>query len=114
MADAYREARFVVFPSYHEGFGLPVAEAFSFGTPVITSNVGGTADLGRAGGAILIDPFDDETLVAAMRLLLTDDAELLSLKAEIALRPPRSWDDYAGELWKCLVEPELTTPSVEM
>jgi glycosyltransferase involved in cell wall biosynthesis len=113
MADAYRGARFVVFPSYHEGFGLPVAEAFSFGTPVITSNVGGTADLGRAGGAILIDPFDDESLVAAMRLLLTDDAELLSLKAEIALRPPRSWNDYAAELWKCLVEPELTIPRPE-
>ena len=107
MADAYREARFVVFPSYHEGFGLPVAEAFSLGTPVITSNVGGTADLGREGGAILIDPFDDEALVAAMRLLLTDDAKLRSLKVEIARRPPRSWEEYAADLWQRLVEPEL-------
>ena len=50
MADAYREARFVVFPSYHEGFGLPVAEAFSLGTPVITGSVGGAADLGGQAG----------------------------------------------------------------
>jgi glycosyltransferase involved in cell wall biosynthesis len=110
MADAYREARFVVFPSYHEGFGLPVAEAFSLGTPVITSNVGGTADLGRDGGAVLVDPFDDEALVAAMRLLLTDDAKLRSVKGEIAGRPPRSWDDYAADLWQRLVEPELVIP----
>jgi glycosyltransferase involved in cell wall biosynthesis len=107
MAGAYREARFVVFPSFHEGFGLPVAEAFSLGTPVITSNVGGTGDLGRGGGAILVDPFDDEALVEAMRMLLTDDAKLQSLKAEIAMRPRRSWPEYAADLWRCLVEPEL-------
>ena len=42
-----------------------------------------------------------------MRLLLTDDAELRSLKVEIAMRPSRSWDEYATDLWRRLVEPEL-------
>ena len=105
LATAYREARFSVFASLHEGYGLPVAESLSSGTPVITSNYGSTREIGAAGGAMLVDPRDDEALVDAIRLLLTDDAELERLQAEIAHRPSRTWEQYAADLWEHLVVP---------
>jgi glycosyltransferase involved in cell wall biosynthesis len=100
---AYRVARFTVFPSLNEGFGLPVAESLSCGTPVITSNFGSMAELGELGGALLINPRDDDALAAAMRTLLTDDAALGALRNEAQSRPPRHWDDYAAEVWATLM-----------
>ena len=109
VEEAYRAARFTVFPSLHEGYGLPVAESMAAGTPVITSNFGSTAEVAAGGGALLIDPRDDLALLSALRRLLTDDDELERLRREIATRPSRSWDDYAGDLWASVVEPELTS-----
>lgn len=110
---AYRRARFSVFPSLHEGYGLPVVESLSLGTPVITGAYGATAEVGLGGGAVLVDPRDDEALVNAMRLLLSDDAVLADLKSQIHERPRRTWDDYASELWAGLVKPELDAIKVE-
>jgi glycosyltransferase involved in cell wall biosynthesis len=107
VESAYREARFSVFASLHEGYGLPVAESLAFGTPVITSNYGSTREIATGGGAVLVDPRDDEALVAAMRRLLTDDDLVDALRREIAARPVRTWEQYADELWERLVIPEL-------
>jgi glycosyltransferase involved in cell wall biosynthesis len=107
LASAYRAARFTVLVSLHEGYGLPVAESLAFGTPVITTNYGSTQEIAESGGALLVDPRDDEAIVDAMRRLLTDDHLLQSLQEEIGVRPARSWDHYATELWECLVRPEL-------
>jgi glycosyltransferase involved in cell wall biosynthesis len=107
LAAAYRQARFTVFTSLHEGYGLPVAESLAYGTPVITSDYGSTREIAEGGGAVLVDPRDDEELVRAMRQLLTDDLQLASLNAQIARRPRRTWPEYAAELWDRVVAPEL-------
>jgi len=57
LQSAYRNARALVFPSYDEGFGIPVLEAFSNEIPVIVSNRGATAEIG--GEAVLIAQWDD-------------------------------------------------------
>jgi glycosyltransferase involved in cell wall biosynthesis len=101
---AYRIARCVVFPSLHEGFGLPVAEAIASGTPVITSNFGSMAEIGKQGGALLVDPRDDHAVSAAIVALLTDDALHALLREQAAKVAPRTWEDYAGEAWSYLVE----------
>jgi glycosyltransferase involved in cell wall biosynthesis len=111
LRDAYRRARFTVFASLHEGFGLPAAESLEYGTPVITSNFGSTAEIAAGGGAIVIDPYDDEALVSAMRRLLADDEFVADLRRQIAARPVRSWDDYAADLWSGLVAPALSSVS---
>ncbi|MBF4561677.1 glycosyltransferase family 4 protein [Microbacterium sp. VKM Ac-2870] len=100
---AYRLARFTVFPSLNEGFGLPVAESLAVGTPVITSQFGSTAEIAEHGGALLIDPRDDDDLTAAMRTLLTDEDTLGRLRAEARARPQTSWDQYARDVWEALV-----------
>jgi glycosyltransferase involved in cell wall biosynthesis len=96
---AYHRARFTVFTSFHEGFGLPVAESLAAGTPVIAGSHGAVAETATGGGAVLVDPVDDRALVDAMRLLLTDDGALDDLRRAARARPTRTWDDYAAELW---------------
>ena len=105
---AYHVADFTVFPSLHEGFGLPVAESLSAGTPAITSNFGSMREIvapeGTPLGGLLVDPRDDHDLADAMRVLLTDDETRERLIAETRSRPQRTWDDYASELWDYLVD----------
>jgi len=105
---AYRLARFTVFPSLNEGFGLPVVESLACGTPVITSDFGSMREITADGGAVLVDPRDDHAVAAAMRTLLTDDAELERLAKQARQRPTRTWDSYADEVWRIL-NPESET-----
>ena len=106
----YRSARFTVFPSLNEGFGLPVTESLSCGTPVITSRYGSMAEIGADGGALLVNPRDDHDLTDAMRRLLTDVDLHADLVAQARARPARTWDDYARATWALLVpgQPERT------
>ena len=72
----YRQARVFLYPSFYEGFGLPVVEAALQHTPVITTTV---SSLPEAAGpdACLIDPNSSdavEILLDYMKRLLTDDA----------------------------------------
>ncbi len=60
-----------VFPSLFEGFGLPVLEALACGTPTITSNVSSLPEV-AGDAAILVDPYDKESLVSAMERVLSD------------------------------------------
>lgn len=94
----YASARFTVFCSLHEGFGLPVAESLAAGTPVVTSNFGSMAEIASDGGVLLADPHDEFSVAGAMRRLLDDD-ELERLRTQAERRPSRTWDDYADELW---------------
>lgn len=104
--NSYRRARFTVFPSLHEGYGLPVAESLACGTPVITTNFGSLQEIAEGGGTLTIDPRDDQQLVDAMRVMLTDDELWQRLRTEAAQRPVRTWDDYAAELWEQLTGSE--------
>ena len=51
----YQDANLVTFPSFHEGFGLPIIEAQSAGTPVITSRLSPMQDI-AGNAAHLVDP----------------------------------------------------------
>jgi len=98
-------ATVTVFPSLHEGFGLPVVESLACGTPVITTDYGSTREVAGSGGCLLVDPRDDAQLEDALRRALTDDALLGRLRAEAATFRQRPWKAYADELWDVLVEP---------
>lgn len=101
----YATARFTVFPSLHEGYGLPVAESLSFGTPVITSRYGSMQEIAAAGGGcLLVDPRDDDSVADGMRRLLRDDDLLERLRSEARSRPVRDWEAYADEAWLALTE----------
>ena len=75
-----RGARAVAFPSLSEGFGLPLLEAMSLGTPTLTSN---TASLPEIAGqaALLVDPYDVRAITAGLRRLDSDEALRANLSA---------------------------------
>lgn len=104
LGELYARARFSVFVSLHEGYGLPVVESLSHGTPVLTSNYGSIAEIARGGGCVQVDPRDDEQILDGMRQLLVDDALVRSLSEEAVSVPARPWSQYAQELWNAVTE----------
>ena len=70
----YRSARCLVFPSAFEGWGLPVVEAFTEGIPVACADATSLPEV--AGGAALLFPPNDTSLMADSIVRLWTDAEL--------------------------------------
>lgn len=68
LPDLYRAADVFVYPSLHEGFGLPPIEAMACGCPVITSTRGALAEVIGESAAI-IEPEDVRSIANQLRLL---------------------------------------------
>lgn len=60
------------FPSFYEGFGLSILEAMQQGTPVITSNITSTKEIGGEA-AIFIDPYKSSSIAQAIKKVLDDE-----------------------------------------
>lgn len=73
LRHVYAEAGVFVFPSLYEGFGIPVAEAFASGVPVITSNTTSLPEV-TMGAAVEVDPLSVAEIGAAMLELARNDA----------------------------------------
>ncbi len=101
---AYRVAQAVICPSLNEGFGLPAAEALAAGTPVIVSDHGSLAEIGAAGGALMVDPRDDRALYRAIVQLMANRSVHRRLSEQARARSHITWPDYADRLWACLVD----------
>jgi glycosyltransferase involved in cell wall biosynthesis len=108
LTEAYASAAFTVFPSLHEGYGLPVVESLALGTPVITSEFGSMGEIAAHGGALTVDPRDANQLTNVMRRLITEPDALADLRGQISQRATRHWQHYADELWERLVAPALS------
>jgi glycosyltransferase involved in cell wall biosynthesis len=66
LEQLYAGATAVVALSLYEGFGLPVAEALSAGTPVLCSDIASFREV-AGGAARLVDPLDVDAVAAALR-----------------------------------------------
>ena len=85
----YRLATVFAYPSLAEGFGLPVAEAMAYGTPVVTSTGTSTEEV-AAGAAVLVDPGDVASIATGIEEAI-DRADELS-KLGLARAAELSWD----------------------
>lgn len=93
----YGAATLFVYPSYYEGFGLPVLEAMRCGTPVITSNASALAEVAGEAG-LLVEPMDAEGLAEAIYRLLQDGTSSAQLRQLGLDRSARfSWERTARE-----------------
>jgi glycosyltransferase involved in cell wall biosynthesis len=61
LQQLYRTSMAFVYPSYLEGFGVPLLEAMAWGLPILTATTGATAEL-AADTALLVDPHDIEAI----------------------------------------------------
>ncbi|MBA3961438.1 MAG: glycosyltransferase family 4 protein [Chthoniobacterales bacterium] len=71
LAQAYKSAHVFCYPSLEEGFGLPILEALSAGTRVVTSNSSCLPEI-AGGAAILIDPASVPSIAAGLREALRE------------------------------------------
>lgn len=77
----YQRASAFIYPSYYEGFGIPLMEALFSRTPVVTSNVSSLPEAGGPG-ASLINPDDPAAIAEAITEIL-EDTELRAKKIEL-------------------------------
>jgi glycosyltransferase involved in cell wall biosynthesis len=96
----YEGARFLVQPSFQEGFGIPVLEAMTLGVPVVAANRGALPEvLGDAG--LLVDPEDVDAFAAAIDRMAEDDAFAAVAAAKgIARARLFSWDRTARRMYE--------------
>lgn len=91
MADA------LVYPSLYEGFGIPVVEAMTCGTPVITSNIASMPEV-AGGAALLVDPTQIEDIADKISSVIeSHDFRLRLSRQGLERARDFSWDKHARE-----------------
>jgi glycosyltransferase involved in cell wall biosynthesis len=104
LAGLYARALALAFVPLLEGFGLPVLEAMTAGTPVVASAVPSLD--GSHGAALLVDPTDESSIAEALSRVVADDALRLQLvEAGRAHAADLTWARSAAahvELWRSL------------
>lgn len=102
LAALYSTCALFVFPSRHEGFGFPVAEAMACGAPTIASNTTSLPEvIGRADATF--DPSNPDAIAARMRAVLENPA----FRDELAAYGPGqaarfTWESSAARAWDAL------------
>jgi len=97
LAALYSGASAYVHPSWYEGFGIMILEAFAAGAPVVTSNVSSLPEVvGDAG--LLVDPHDHNDIAEKIRQILTDPQLAKTLRQKgLARAKDFSWKKMAEE-----------------
>jgi len=95
LVQLYNLCKLFVFPSWHEGFGLPALEAMACGAAVIGANTSSLPEVISLDAA-LFDPLDVSSIAAKMALALEDDGFRAELRQHSLQQAKRfSWDESA-------------------
>ena len=96
----YNAATLFVYPSLYEGFGLPLLEAMSCGTPVITSNLSSLPEV-VGNAAITVNPYDFEELAKKIDKVLSDkELQKILIKKGVNRAKEFTWEKTALETIK--------------
>lgn len=89
----------LIFPSYFEGFGIPILEGFYCEVPVLTANVSSMPEV-AGDAAILVDPYSVAAIADGMRALYFDKDLRKELIARSRVQRGRfSWEETGKRLW---------------
>ena len=98
LASLYANAQFLVMPSLYEGFGLPIVEAMSYGTPVLTANNSSMPEVAGSAG-LLVDALDVESIADGLQEIITNNELRERLAKNAKLNASRySWNESAKKL----------------
>ena len=99
----YQAATLFAYPSFYEGFGMPVLEALAGGTPVITSNCSSMPEVAN-GHAALVDPGDSVALTESLARMIERGAGREDMEDAIAYARGCTWDVSAKILGRLFRE----------
>jgi glycosyltransferase involved in cell wall biosynthesis len=97
----YKNCLFTVFPSYYEGWGLPVAESCRYGKFCLASNAGSLPEV-APGHAEYIDPLDCIGWYKALQKYCFDREALAEKNRLAAHYQPTDWHQTAGQVVQAL------------
>jgi len=97
LPSVYSLADLYLYPSNLEAFPIPLTEAMACGTPIVTSNVNGLAEI-VGDAAILVDPQDAAAIAGAVHRVLSDSDLQQNLSQQGLARSRRyTWDACAAQ-----------------
>lgn len=96
----YASAKVLFYPSFYEGFGLPILEAMACGTPVITSNISSMPEAG--GNAVLyVNPEDEKEMKKIIEELMGNNGLRDKMSKEGFIQAKKfTWEKCAEETAK--------------
>jgi glycosyltransferase involved in cell wall biosynthesis len=98
-----KNCEFVVYPSYYEGFGFPILEAFEHGKVVVTSRISSMPEIGK-NSCIYANPFSFVSIANCIYLLRADLKLRQNLESNIKkTRKHYSWIEMKNTLEKILI-----------
>ncbi len=100
-----QHAHAFVFPSLYEGFGMPILEAFSYGLPVICSNIEPLREIGGET-AVYFDPYSTTEITHAIEhaintTMTAKERDLQKTAGKVYIER-FSWEQTAGATWKII------------
>jgi glycosyltransferase involved in cell wall biosynthesis len=100
----YNECALFILPSFHEGFGLPAAEAMACGAPTIGANATSIPEVIGRNDA-LFDPCDPSAIAGKINEVMTDDDFRRDLINHGLLQSQQfTWERSAQQAWRALEE----------
>ncbi len=102
LAQLVAAAYAMVYPSFFEGFGMPLVEAMQAGTPVVASDIAALRETG--GDAVLLaNPNDFNDLAAQMMHVYKDESLRARLIEKGKIQAARfNWQQTAETVWACI------------
>jgi glycosyltransferase involved in cell wall biosynthesis len=102
LAKITASAYALVYPSFFEGFGLPILEAMQCEVPVITSNTSSMPEIGGSAG-LYADPEDPEAIAKQMLNLYRNESQKIAVAEAGKLQAGHySWNRSAEEFWQII------------
>lgn len=108
LAKVTAAAYALIYPSYFEGFGVPIIEAMQCGVPIACSNTSSMPEV-AADAALYFNP-NNEAEIAEQMMLLYKNEQLRSNLIEKGFKQAAkyNWNNSAKQLWQ-LIEATATT-----
>ncbi|MDP2921160.1 MAG: glycosyltransferase family 1 protein [Candidatus Omnitrophota bacterium] len=104
LAALYKNASVFVYPSFYEGFGFPIVEAFGYGAPVVTSRTSSCGEI-AGGAALVIDPENYREIGEAILKIINSDTLRQGLIAKGLERAKEfTWENTARKFLKIFTQ----------